>query len=434
MSGELLKNVRIIDPVSNTDRQADVLIVDQIIQQIQPEIVTHLDAIEVLNCEGMILGSGLVDLYSHTGEPGFEDRETLHSLMQAGLAGGFTRIGILPDTLPTVDNPATLSLLQHKTQLTSQSLPQLYFWGALTQNIAGKQMTELAELASTNIIGFTDGQPIQDLVLLRRLLEYLKPLNLPVALYCCDRALAMDGVMREGNESIRSGLPGIPVYAETAALSTVLELVAEIQTPVHLMRISTRRSVELIQQAKSRNLPVTASTTWMHLLLNTTAISGNHSNEFSITPYDPNLNLDPPLGNLTDQAALIQGIKTGIIDAIAIDHTPYTYEEKTVAFADTPPGVIGLELALPLLWQRFVESGEWSALELWQTLSLNPALCLGKNINPIIPNKPTELILFNPQQLWEVEYYKLQSRAFNTPWRKQELLGRVVATWCENKK
>jgi dihydroorotase len=430
MSGELLKKVRIIDPVANIDRQGDVLIVDGIIQEIKPEIITDFDTIEVLNCEGMILGSGLVDLYSHSGEPGYEDRETLSSLMQAGLAGGFTRIAILPDTLPTIDNPATLSLLQHKYSSILSNNPQLYFWGALTQNIAGKQMTELAELSHTNIIGFTDSQPIQDQVLLRRLLEYIKPLNLPIALYCCDCALAMDGVMREGNESIYSGLPGIPVYAETAALSTVLELVAEIQTPVHLMRVSTARSVELIQQAKSRNLPITASTTWMHLLLNTTAISGNSSDNISILPYDPNLNLDPPLGNSQDQIALIQGIKTGIIDAIAVDHTPYTYEEKTVAFADTPPGVIGLELALPLLWQKFVESKQWSALELWQKLSLNPALCIGKQLNPITENKPAELTLFDPQQSWQVESSQLQSLAENTPWFNQKLTGRVIKTWC----
>jgi dihydroorotase len=427
MSGELLKNVRIIDPVSETNRQADVLIIDGIIQQIQPEIVTDLDSIQVFNCQGMILGSGLVDLYSYTGEPGFEDRETLTSLRQAGLAGGFTRIGILPDTVPPVDTPATLSLLQHKIPSISKSLPQLYFWGALTQNIAGKQMTELAELANANVIGFADGKPLSDQVLLRRLLEYLKSFNLPVALYCCDRALAMDGVMREGNESICSGLPGIPVYAETAALSTVLELVAEIQTPVHFMRVSTARSVALIQQAKAQNLPITASTTWMHLLLNTTAMSGHHS---FITPYDPNLNLDPPLGNPQDQTALIQGVKTGIIDAIAIDHSPYTYEEKTVAFADAPPGVIGLELALPLLWQTFVESGQWSALELWQKLSLNPALCWGQKMNPITPNQPAELTLFNPDQSWTVESSQLHSLATNTPWMKQELKGRVVKTWC----
>jgi dihydroorotase len=185
--------------------------------------------------------------------------------------------------------------------------------------------------------------------------------------------------------------------------------------------------VGLIQQAKAQNLPITASTTWMHLLLNTTAISGHDS---SITPYDPNLNLDPPLGNPQDQTALIQGVKTGIIDAIAIDHTPYTYEEKTVAFANAPPGVMGLELALPLLWQTFVESGQWSALELWQKLSRNPALCFGKQISPITPNQPAELTLFNPHQSWKVESSQLHSLAVNTPWSQQELMGRVVKTWC----
>ena len=431
MSSELLRNVRIIDPVSQVDRQADVLIVEGMIQEIQPQITVDTDSIETINCEGMILGTGLVDLYSHSGEPGFEERETLASLLASAQAGGFTRVGILPDTLPPVDTPGILSLLQQKTQSISVAHPQLYLWGALTQNLAGKQMTELVELAETNLVGFSDGQPIQDPVLLRRLLEYLKPLNQPVALYCCDRNLTLNGVMREGNTSIQSGLPGIPVYAETAALSTVLELIAAIQTPVHLMRISTARSVALIQQAKTENLPITASTTWMHLLLNTTAIGGQNSDSIvKMIPYDPSLNLDPPLGNPEDQVALIEGVKTGIIDAIAIDHTPYTYEEKTVAFADAPPGGIGLELALPLLWKTFVESGQWSALELWQKLSLNPAVCWGQQLNPIQPNQPAELTLFNPQQSWKVDPQHLKSLAINTPWLRQELTGKVIKTWC----
>ncbi len=434
MSGELLKNVRIIDPVSNTDRQADILIVDGIIENIQPQIEVNSDSIQVFNGEGMILGPGLIDLYSHTGEPGFEERETLNSFMNAAKAGGFTRVGILPDTQPPIDTPGTLSLLERQTQSIRETHPQPYFWGALTQEIAGKQMTALAELAQTEIIGFTDGKPIQDPILLRRLLEYLKPFNIPVALYCCDRNLAMNGVMRESHESIQSGLPGIPVYAETAALSTLLELVAVIQTPVHLMRVSTARSVALIQKAKEQNLPITASTTWTHLLLNTTAISEiNSDSAWKITPYDPSLNLDPPLGTLEDQTALIQGVKTGIIDAIAVDHTPYTYEEKTVAFADAPSGGIGLELALPLLWQTFVESGQWSALELWQKLSLKPALCLGKTLNPIRLNQPAELTLFNPQKYWMIQPSQLQSLATNTPWLGQKLMGRVIKVWCPSK-
>jgi dihydroorotase len=157
----------------------------------------------------------------------------------------------------------------------------------------------------------------------------------------------------------------------------------------------------------------------MHLLLNSEAIGS----------YDPNLHLAPPLGNADDQDALIQGVQSGIIDAIAIDHTPYTYEEKTVAFAEAPPGTIGLELALPLLWQALVVTGKWTALDLWRSLSSRPALCLQQKPATIAPGQPAELMLFDPQQVWTVEARSLKSLSVNTPWLQKSLTGRVVRTW-----
>jgi dihydroorotase len=280
-------------------------------------------------------------------------------------------------------------------------------------------MAELGELKTAGIAGFADGKPLNNLLLVRRMLEYLQPLNLPIALWAYDPALGGDGVMREGFESIRFGLPGIPAIAETAALAALLECVATTGTPVHLMRISTARSVELIQEAKAGGVPITASTTWMHLLLNSQDIAS----------YDPALRLDPPLGNPVDQEALRQAMQAGVLDAIAVDHSPYTYEEKTVAFAEAPPGAIGLELALPLLWQEFVETGIWSALGLWRCLSTNPARCLQQQPAAIVPGQAAELILFDPNQAWMVSPESLRSLSSNTPWLGQEVVGRVVQVW-----
>ncbi|MBD2098901.1 dihydroorotase [Trichocoleus sp. FACHB-591] len=418
MTNELLQQVRVLDPAAMTDRVADVLIVDGKIEAIADSISEWPANTQVRDSRGMILGPGLVDLYSHSGEPGFEDRETLRSLQQAAIAGGFTRLNILPDTTPALDNPAGLAWLQDKRQF---QLPvQVQAWGALTLGVQGQQMTELAELAAAGVVGFADGRALSSYGLLRRLLEYLQPLQKPVALWPCDPKLTGNGVMREGPESIRFGLPGSPAIAETTAIAALLELVAAIGTPVHIMRVSTARSIELIQAAKERGLLITASTTWMHLLLNSQAIQS----------YDPNLRLEPPLGNPTDQAALIDGVKQGVLDAIAIDHTPYAYEEKTVAFAEAPPGAIGLELALPLLWQRFVASGEWTALELWRVLSSNPAKCLQQPVATVAPGQPAELALFDPSQPWVVNGQSLKSLSINTPWLGQELLGQIVKTWC----
>jgi dihydroorotase len=426
MSSELLQNVRVLDPISKTDRTADLLIAEGKIKAIQEQISEFPDDTKVRDCRGLILGPGLTDIYSHSGEPGFEERETLESLIQAAAAGGFTRVAILPDTSPAIDNLAGLAFLQQHIRNFSPSLPRLYFWGALTTGVKGQQMAELGELAGSAIVGFADGLPLSNPALVRRLLEYIQPLGKSVALWPCDRTLAGNGSVREGATSIRLGLPGIPASAETSALAALLELIATVKTPVHIMRVSCDRSVELIRDAKARGLPVTASVSWMHLLLNVEAISGNTTVSF---PYDPNLRLDPPLGNKSDQLALIQGVKDGVIDAIAIDHSPYTYEEKTVAFADAPPGAIGLELALPLLWQGLVETGKFSALALWQVLSTSPAVCLGQTPATATPGVPAELILFDPEMSWMVEGKRLKSRSANTPWLGQKLVGKVVQTW-----
>ncbi|MEH2002209.1 MAG: dihydroorotase [Nostoc sp.] len=438
---ELLQQVRVIDPVSEIDGLFDVLITDGYIQAVASRISDIGSDTQIRDCQGLILGTGLVDLYSHSGEPGFEERETLLSLLQAAAAGGFTRVNILPDTSPAIDNPALVAQLQQKRgeemrrireirekekinlappATFTSPLPLLHLWGAITLDVAGKQMTELADLASAGVVGFTDGKPLENLALVRGVLEYVQPLGKTVAFWPSDRQLTANGVIREGPDALRFGLPAIPASAETTAIAAMLELVATIGTPVHIMRVSTSRSVELIASAKAAGLPITASTTWMHLLLDTKAVKS----------YNTSLHLDPPLGNLRDVAALRAGVRAGVIDAIAIDHTPYSYEEKVQAFAEAPAGAIGLELALPLLWQYLVETGEFTALELWRALSSSPARCLGQKVSAIAPDQPAELTLFDPQQTWKVERKSLYTLSQNTPWLGQQLKGHVVQIWC----
>lgn len=418
-TSELLQQVRVINPVTETDKVADVLLVNGAIAAVESNISHYPATTQVRDCREFVLGPGLVDLYSHCGEPGFEERETLVSLCLAAAAGGFTRLNILPDTLPPIDNLSGLArLVQGLERL--QSAPEINFWAALTVGLQGQQMTELAELAAApSVVGFADGLPIENLALLRRLLEYLKPLKKPVVLWACSRQLVGNGVMRDGVDSTRLGLPGNPAMAETAAVASLLELVAAIDTPVHIMRVSCARSVELIAQAKSRGLPITASTTWMHLVLDTKAVYS----------YSSNLRIEPPLGNATDVAALRHGVRTGVVDAIAVDHTPYTYEEKTVAFAEAPPGAIGLELALPLLWQNLVETGELSAIQLWRCLSTRPAECLQQTPTTITPQQPANLTLFHPHKPWTVDRNSLKSLSVNTHWVGKQLHGRVIKTW-----
>jgi dihydroorotase len=416
------------------DGIGDVLIEDGIITAIAP-FLTDLPAdVKIIDGRGQFLGPGLIDLYSQSGQPGYESRETYASLARAAAAGGFTRVGLLPNTQPAVDNVGAIAAIQKANTSASTAInpagnrAQLMPWATITLGGAGKQLSELAELAEAGALGFTDGAPLVNAALLRRLLEYAQPLQKPIALWPCDSKLVGEGIAREGVQALRLGLPGVSALAETTVLATLLECIAEIPALVHVMRISTARSVDLLRQAKAQELPISASVPWHHLIFDTQDLNG----------YDPSLRHDPPLGNPADRQALIEGVLEGVIDAIAIDHSPYTYEEKTVAFNAAPPGAIGLELALPVLWQALVNKGvnngvnseqHWSPTQLWQALSAGPAQCLGLTPARLKVGEPAELTLFDPRTRWQVTPEALHSLAGNTPWANQTLQGKVTATW-----
>jgi dihydroorotase len=419
---QLIQQVCLLDAVTQTDQVVDVLVRDGVIAEVAPALADISPETEVIAGQGKILMPGLVDLYSQSGEPGYESRETLESLLLAGRAGGFSRLGILPTTDPVIDQPAMVEKLLARRRAIAQihpNLPRLCPWGALTHFAQGQRMAELAELAAAPIAGFADGQPIENPLLVQRLLQYLQPVGKPIALWPCDTTLRDVGVAREGPFSLIYGLVGDPASSETAALAALLECIALVGTPVHLMRLSTARGVELVQQAKQQGLSITASTTWMHLLFSSKDLHN----------YDPNLRLAPPLGNPEDQAALIEAVKIGVIDAIAIDHTPHTYEDKTVGFSSAPPGAIGLELALPILWHRFVVPGHWSPLTLLRGLSGHPATCWGQTPPTIQPQQPAEMVLFDPSLTWQATADSLNSLSTNTPWLGQTIQGRVVRNW-----
>ena len=427
---ELLQQVRVIDPWQQVDRLADVLIRSGKIVAIADRLNDYPQDTSIVAGSGLVLGTGLTDLYSHSGEPGNEARETLFDLASAATAGGFTRVGILPDTVPPITTAATLAAITQKSNSLSenneskaifaerQSLAKLYFWGACCDD--SNQMNELGELKA-GVLGFATSHGLGNLDVFRQILEYVRSWQKTLILTLDCNELSASGVVREGTNSIRYGMLGNPSFSEAATIAAVLEIVTQIPTSVHIARVSTKRGVELIADAKNRDVPITASTTWMHLLHNSDAIGS----------YNPNLRLEPPLGDESDRISLIDGVERGIIDAIAIDHHAYTYEEKTVAFALTPPGVIGLELALPLLWQKFVASGRWSALTLWQALSSHPRQCMQLPPNAIAPEKTADLVLFDPRQIWTANRDNLKSPAANTPWYETKIVGKVIRTWID---
>ncbi|MFS8910177.1 dihydroorotase [Synechococcus sp. H60.3] len=424
-----LRGVRLLDPWQQRDEVTDVWLQQGRLRATQP---TGIPAdIPRLDATGWVLGPGLIDLYAHSGEITNEElspgRETLTSLGAAALAGGFTQVGLLPAPLP---GTATFPVLNQPEQVgryrrrpgDSRWLP----WAALSLEDKGETANPWGELAQAGAIGFATsfsstssaGSP----VLLRRALEYLRPWNKPLLVWAWDPTLAGSGSLYEGVWALRLGLKGIPTSAETAALARLLEVMRSVASPapVHVMRLSQARSLELVQRAQTEGLPVTASTTWMHLLLAEEAVL-EHG-------YDPNLRLLPPLPHVADREALIAGIRSGSL-GIATDHAPYTYEEKTLPFAEAPPGAIGLELALPLLWQNLVETGLLTALQLWSALSLYPARCLG--LEPPCLDPGSDWVLFDPAHTWTVSAATLRSHSQATSWLGKTLRGKVLHTHVE---
>jgi dihydroorotase len=385
--------VRWLDPSQGIDQERLVSLENQL------QVIQELP----IGSTQKVLMPGLVDLYSHSGEPGHEERETLESLMKGARAGGFVEAAILPDTEPVIDDPALVSWLKKR-------VPNLHVLASLTMGNQGKELVDTEELLRAGAIGFAAQDALKDLMLTRRFLEYLGPNAAPVLLWPQHPSLAK-GVAREGVWSTALGLTGVPVQAETIAVSTILDLVELTGTPVHLMRLSSQESVERIRVAKAKGLPVTCSVTVAHLL---------HTVE-ELASFDPNLRVNPPFGTQEDQAALVAGIADGTVDAIATDHSPWTYEEKVVPFAVAPPGMVMLELALPLLWTHLIETKKLKALDLVRALTIGPRKVLG------LPASDSWL-LFNPETTWTVNSKTVHSLSQATPWWGKIIQGCVEQT------
>jgi dihydroorotase len=402
----LFKQVRILNPDTLSNEIYTNVLVDRDRQlHLNFDENQISENTDIIARSGIVLGTGAIDLYSTSSEPGHESRETISELVHAAKNGGFVTVGILPNTQPAIDDITALEFWCNVQQKYDGILKP---WGAITKGLEGKQLTDMAELAES-VIGFTDGKALSNLLLVRRAMEYVKPLGKPIALFPKNSDLAGSGVIREGKWSLQYGMTGYPVAAETTALAALIELVRLTKAPTHFLKISTAQSVELIAQAKNDGLPVTASTTWLHLC---------HCDR-DLENYDPNLRLMPPLGNETDRLALITGIKSGAIDAIAIDHTPCAYEEKVVPFEVAPVGAIGLEFAIPVLWQNLVHTNLLTANELWQALSINPAKILGLA-------QPKLSTLFDPNLTWLASHEAIASQSKNSSYIGRSLIGKVL--------
>ncbi len=410
-----IKGGRLIDPKSGVDAKKDVYIAAGKVVAIG-DPPNGYTANRVIDAAGLVVCPGLVDLAARLREPGFEYMATLESEMEAAIAGGVTSLACPPDTDPPLDEPGLVEMLKFRAQNLNQA--RVYPVGALTQGLKGQRLTEMAELVDAGCIAFSQADaPFADSQVFYHALQYAATFGFPVWLRPQDPALAQHGVAHDGSVATRCGLPGIPVCAETVALSAILILARETGARVHLARLSSAEGVEMVRQAKRQGLPVTCDISIHHA----------HLTEMDIGYFDSNSRLDPPLRSQRDRDALRAALADGTVDAACSDHTPVDEDAKQLPFAEAEPGATGLELLLPLTLKWAEESGTALSAALARITS-QPARVLNVDAGHLTPGHAADICVFETERYWKVTPEALKSQGKNTPYIGLELKGKVRYT------
>jgi dihydroorotase len=372
----------------------------------------------VLECGGLVLAPGLVDMHAHLREPGREDKETVETGCRAAAVGGFTAVAPMANTDPVADNAA---VIQEVRALADEAgLCDVFPAGAITKDLGGEEMAALGEMAEIGVRVFSDdGRCVPTSRALRNALQYAKAFDVVIAEHCEDATLAEGAQMHEGYHSYTLGLAGQPAEAEEIIVFRDLSLARLTGGRLHLQHLSAAGSVELVRQAKAAGLRVTAEVTPHHLTF---------CDEDLVT-YDTNFKVNPPLRTPEDREALRAALADGTIDVVATDHAPHAVEEKEAEFDQAPPGMIGLETALAAVLTHLVEPGRIALPRAIEALSTTPARLIGAQDHggPIEAGRPANLVVFDPAARWVVEA-PFTSKSRNSAFLGKTLLGRVVHT------
>lgn len=414
-------NARLIDPASGLDvvcgPTGGLLTEGETIAALGPDIFaggTPEDA-EVIDCGGHILAPGLVDIRVQLREPGEAHKESVKSAGQAAVAGGITSLVGLPNTDPVIDDEATIEFVARRARQVG--LTKCYAYAAATKGLAGKELSEMGLLARAGALAFTDGiRAIANPQVMRRALQYAATYDLMIVQHPEEPSLAT-GVMNAGELATRLGLAGIPRQAEIIMLERDIRLVEMTSGRYHAAHISTAESVEVIRRAKEKGLNVTCDTAPPYFALN----------ELAVGDYRTFAKLSPPLRTEEDRQAIVEGLKEGIIDAIASDHAPQDQDSKRLPFAVAEPGGIGLETLLPVTLE-LVHNRHLDLLDALALVTWAPAKLLGLEAGRLKVGTPADLVVFDLEKPWKFDADKSLSKSKNSPFDGRLLQGRVLRT------
>lgn len=413
----LLKNGRVVDPAQARDGVLDVLVgSDGSIAQVGPALAVGAE-VAVVDCAGLIVSPGLIDMHVHLRVPGQEYKEDVQSGTRAAARGGFTAIACQPNTQPPIDNASVVQDLHRQ----AQGMPaRVHVIGAVSPGLRNTELSEMADLKDAGAVGIGDDAfPVQNAGFMRRAMEYCAMLGLPFLAHCEDKDLTGEGVMHEGYVSTVLGLKGIPRAAENIGTARNILLAMTANCRLHILHVSTAESVEIIRHAKLFGAPVTCETCPHYVALTDEACLG----------YDTHAKMSPPLRTVADQEAIKQGLADGTIDAIATDHAPHAPYEKEQEFARAPFGMLGLETSLALVVTHLVKPGILTWAQMVDKMSVAPARILGVPGGTLAPGMPADITVFDPDCEWTVDVNAFLSKSRNSVLGGVTLTGRAVTTF-----
>ena len=413
----LIKNGRVLDPTNGIDAQRDIWIdggrIARVVPAETPGAASSANG-DVIDATGLVVAPGFIDLHCHLREPGGESSETIETGTRAAARGGFTAVCPMPNTRPVNDNASvTRAILERAAAVASTHVWPI---GAVSLGSRGEALAEIGAMQKAGIVAVSDdGHPIATARLLRQAMDYCRALDMPVIDHCEDPSLFAGAVMREGRQSVRLGLRGMPAAAESIAVGRDIQVTELTGCRFHVAHMSSAASLDLVRAAKKRGLLVSCEVTPHHFTL---------CDEDVV--YDSRFKMNPPLASAEDRDALIQGLADGTVDAIATDHAPHEAATKEVEFDRAPFGVTGFETALALALE-LVHAGKLSLMRMVELFTTGPARVLGRK-RAIAAGEPADLTIFSTDQPWTFHVKQSASKSGNSPFDGRKFRGAPVAT------